>query len=223
MSSNPQPRQRSKNIMNNGSDVIICFRDVPFSSLGSPQCSTETPLGTSSQVVHVVFMFLCSYFVPLCIIGVSYVSIFGAVRRYSKRMRTRAAMTASAESLNTITTQNQVAITVFIMIIVFLVCWSPLFIYLMYLVITRAQASLGDTAGLVVASYWMAFLNSALNPYIYGVRDPRVRRVVRRALLAHFSSCRHDVTKLRARDHTTPTDVAMEGCPHPQIPSALQE
>lgn len=180
----------------------------------------KTPLRTPGQIIHATFMVAFAYFFPLCIITFSYISIFRIARKHARRLARLSVTSDSSGSLNFMSAQNQITITLFIMFVVFLICWSPYFVYLIHLATNDIEVSDESTKSLVLASYWLAFSNSVINPYIYGVRNPQVRIAARRLLSSLLRSCcdavenrerqRHrDVRNKRQRKIATSPDAAM--------------
>lgn len=99
--------------------------------------------------------------------GFSYVKIFKTARVHNRRM----SHTSITPRVSTsISSQNQIALTIFIMLVVFILCWTPYFVYVVY--IAANHVTNHQTRDLALAAYWCVFLNSALNPFIYGIRNP---------------------------------------------------
>lgn len=72
-----------------------------------------------------------------------------------------------------LSSQTQIALTVFVMLVVFMVCWTPYFVYVIYITANHRQDS--TSRELALAAYWCAFMSSTLNPFIYGIRNPSFR------------------------------------------------
>ena len=111
---------------------------------------------------------------PLCIMGFCYINIFRAARQHNIRV-SRMSLT-SIESEISLTSQKQIALTIFIMLIVFIICWTPFFSYMMYMSIQHIKTPDAFAQSLGLVSYWFAFLNSSINPFVYGVRNPLIRK-----------------------------------------------
>lgn len=101
--------------------------------------------------------------------GFAYVRIFKAAGQHNRRVILSSTNIATAALSN----QTQIAITVFIMLIVFILCWTPYFVYVIYITANHRQDAI--SRDLALAAYWCVFMNSSLNPYIYGIRNPAVR------------------------------------------------
>lgn len=119
-------------------------------------------------------MSVIGYFVPLGIMGYVYSKIFHSAKQSARRI-SRVSLT-STTSVNSFATHRKVAITVLILVILFFGCWTPYFTYVIILISYPSLTSHRHVMSLGKASYWMAFLCSALNPYIYGARNPQFRK-----------------------------------------------
>ena len=106
--------------------------------------------------------------------GFCYISIFKAARQHNIRL-SRMSL-SSIESKTSLTSQNQITLTIFILLIVFIICWTPFFSYMMYMTINHIKNPDAFVQGLGLASYWFAFLNSSINPFVYGIRNPLIRK-----------------------------------------------
>ena len=111
---------------------------------------------------------------PLCIMGFCYINIFRAARKHNIRLSRM--LLSSIESEISLTSQQQIALTIFVMLIVFISCWTPFFFYMMYMSIHHMKIPNAFAHSLGLLSYWFAFLNSSINPFLYGVRNPLIRK-----------------------------------------------
>ena len=121
---------------------------------------------------------------PLCIMGFCYINIFRAVRKHNNRL-SRMSL-SSIDSEISLSNQSQIALTIFIMLIAFILCWSPYFAYMMYMTARHVKVPDAFARNLGLASYWFAFSNSCINPFVYGIRNP----LIRKALYSRCCSCR---------------------------------
>ncbi|NXV83550.1 S1PR4 protein, partial [Atlantisia rogersi] len=125
-------------------------------------CSVLLPLYSKNYILFSVVMFSI---ILLGIIGL-YISIFQLVQASSMQTCSRHSRKRSLRLLK----------TVLIILGAFIVCWSPLFVLLLFDVFCDTQActhlhSLDWTLAL-------AMLNSGVNPVIYSLRSVEVRRAV---------------------------------------------
>lgn len=111
---------------------------------------------------------------PLCIIGFCYINVFLKARGLDIRLSRMPSSNINSES--SLSQQRQVAVTVFMRLIVFIVCWSPYFAYMMYLSARQVKSPNAFARGLGLASYWFAFLNSCINPFVCGIGDRKIRK-----------------------------------------------
>ncbi|XP_062452209.1 sphingosine 1-phosphate receptor 4 isoform X2 [Rhea pennata] len=121
-------------------------------------CSALLPLYSKNYILFSVVMFSI---ILLGIVGL-YVSIYQLVQASSKQISSRHSRKRSLHLLK----------TVLMILGVFIICWSPLFILLLFDVFCETQTcrhlhSLDWTLGL-------AILNSAINPVIYSFRSREV-------------------------------------------------
>ncbi|CAH1263060.1 CHRM4 [Branchiostoma lanceolatum] len=68
--------------------------------------------------------------------------------------------------------------TLAVVSVVFLICWTPFIT--MYLVIAACPTCISSTAFNV--SYWMAYINSGLNPIVYSLLSPEFRKAFKKVL-----------------------------------------
>ncbi|EDO32903.1 predicted protein, partial [Nematostella vectensis] len=144
------------------------------------QCGVQIPV-TPGQMIHAILVFICGYTVPLGIMGFAYVEIFKAARRHNHRL---SRVSVPSNACAPTSAQKQIAVTVFIMLVVCLLCWTPYFGYV--ITVTLSPKAVGNTAvkDLGIAAYWCAFLNSTLDPYIYGMRNPQFMAVVKETFVS---------------------------------------
>lgn len=125
-------------------------------------CSVLLPLYSKNYILFSVVMFSI---ILLGIIGL-YISIFQLVQASSKQTSSRHSRKRSLRLLK----------TVLMILGAFIICWSPLFVLLLFDVFCETQTcthlhSLDWTLAL-------AMLNSGVNPIIYSLRSVEVRRAV---------------------------------------------
>ncbi|XP_061870993.1 sphingosine 1-phosphate receptor 4 isoform X2 [Colius striatus] len=125
-------------------------------------CSVLLPLYSKNYVLFSVVMFSI---ILLGIVGL-YISIFQLVQASSRQSSSRHGRKRSLRLLK----------TVLMILGAFIICWSPLFVLLLFDVFCETQSckhlhSLDWTLAL-------AMLNSGINPVIYSLRSVEVRRAV---------------------------------------------
>lgn len=106
--------------------------------------------------------------------GFCYINIFKVAKQHNIRLSRTSISSIESESL--LTSQNQIALTIFILLIVFIICWTPFFSYMMYMSINHIKNPDAFAQSFGQASYWFVFLNSSINPFVYGIRNPLIRK-----------------------------------------------
>ena len=106
--------------------------------------------------------------------GFCYVNIFRAARKHNIRV-SRMSLTKTDREIS-LSSQSQIAMTIFVMFIVFFLCWTPYFTYMMYMTVQQVKSPDVFAQRLGLASYWCAFLNSCIDPFVYGLRNPLIRK-----------------------------------------------
>lgn len=141
---------------------------------GTTQCGVRYPT-TLEEYIYGAVVVLLGFVIPLCILGYMYFKIFHSVKRHTRRL-SRVSL-SGPNGKAPIRVHRQVAVTVFIMLIFFVVCWTPFYLYVLIVMTTeKAMRQSFHLQFLGRVGYWCAFLNSAVNPYIYGFRNPQFRK-----------------------------------------------
>ena len=179
--------------------ILVCLTSSVF--LGSTQCGVQVP-SNLGQIVFAFVALLVAYLVPLCIMGFCYVNIFSAARKHDIRL-SRMSLT-STDSGKGLSSQKQVAVTIFMMFITFIVCWTPYFAYMTYMTALQIETTVdASIQNFGLASYWCAFLNSCINPFLYGLRNPLIRQELNGKSCRRFKNCTpwHKATKRASTNH----------------------
>jgi len=157
----------------------------------------------------VTFIAVLGYYLPLLVMVSSYIRIFVLMRRRSRLVahgKKQGEMpTVSAEVSATMQPSNEpkqpkmmiaakneselararkdkkAFYTLGVLVILFLICWIPFYFYMLI------SPFIPDffPAWYVEFSYWMAYLNSAINPMLYSVNDD-FRRAIKKIVLCRF-------------------------------------
>ena len=136
---------------------------------GRTQCSVKVPRENKlSELTNCLFIIICGFVIPLGIMNFSYLKIFQTVKIHTKRVRSHSIGEEQSAFLN----ERRIIITLFIILAVFLACWTPFSVLTIYA--TLAGHELPQNFS--VAAYWMGFLNSAMNPLIYALRTKEFRQ-----------------------------------------------
>ena len=136
---------------------------------GRTQCSVKVPRDNKlSELTNCLFIIVCGFVIPLGIMSFSYLKIFQTVKIHTKRVRSHSFGEEQSAFLN----ERRITITLFIILAVFLACWTPFSVLTIYA--TLAGSELPKYFS--VAAYWLGFLNSAMNPVIYALRTKEFRQ-----------------------------------------------
>ncbi|XP_036451444.1 trace amine-associated receptor 6-like [Colossoma macropomum] len=114
----------------------------------------------SCFIVDLVFSFL----VPCCLILVLYLLIFKVARRQAKAVRavTNTASHKHGEKASS-SSETKAAKTLSIVIFVYLACWIPLYLS------SLSVESLSSSSMVWTVFIWLIYMNSSVNPLIYGI------------------------------------------------------
>ena len=130
---------------------------------GTSQCGPEFPEGITG-LIHAGYSVLVGFIIPWTVLGFCYGSIFRNIRKHGNRMSRHSSM----GQRRVFQQQKRITLTLFIVFIIFFICWSPFIIFNVF----------GFTKGFDnipiwpnALCYWMGYMNSAINPVIYGWRN----------------------------------------------------
>ena len=150
--------------------IVVLITSIP---LGSTQCGVQVP-STLGQTVYAFLVFAAAFLLPFGIMAFCYMNIFRTARSHDKRLHRMSRINNHSDV--PLSSQNQIAATIFILLIVFVLCWTPYFVYMVYMTAHMVKNPDKHLQNLGLASYWCIYLNSCLNPLVYGVRNPLIRR-----------------------------------------------
>ena len=118
-------------------------------------------------LVYLYVLAVLFYIVPVLIITVSYISIICTIKYRNK---------SSIGNCNYRINEKKSTKTIFIVILAFVICWSP------FIVTSRYNVTKGYINGSWPQNEWyytliklLTYLNSTLNPFIYAVSHPQFR------------------------------------------------
>lgn len=140
--------------------------------------------------------------------GFAYSNIFCSARQHTRRV-SRVSI-SSTSSPNSATAHRQVAVTVLILLGVFLACWFPYFMYVILVSVEKEFSTERAVLNLGNAGYWCAFASSALNPYIYGFRNPQFRKEFQ-FILCYLGCYLCPCVRLRSRSWGCSTTTGSKG------------
>ena len=129
---------------------------------GRGQCAVKIPETTGEKVTASLYV-MSGFFVPLMIMSFSYYRIMKAVSSHARRM----SRMSNSASVDRKVMQRQVAVTMIIVLIVFLICWSPFLVMSLF----GAYAPILSNPTLANIAYLLGFANSCCNPIVLGTRN----------------------------------------------------
>lgn len=141
---------------------------------GTSQCGPKFPEGVTG-VIHAGYSVLMGFIIPWTVLVICYTIIFRNITKHGKRMERNSSMGQRRVFMQ----QKRITVTLFVVFIVFFICWSPFIIFNIF----------GFTLGFEnipiwpnAYVYWMGYLNSAINPVIYGWRNRTFKKAFRAIL-----------------------------------------
>jgi hypothetical protein len=132
------------------------------------QCSPKYPDDAKSYT-HLVLAIVTCYLVPFVVIAVCSIGMFVVIRSYGKRMRN----SSTVDEDEIYAQQRHVTVTLFLVVVTFVVCWTPIVVYSIYSTVIRDEERIHHLANPIVS--WFGYLNSACNPVIYAFRSEAFR------------------------------------------------
>lgn len=144
---------------------LIGWRDVSFNSESSV-CFYNTAASEALQISHVVFVTSIDYVLPIIAVFVIYVRVFREISKHKSRIRD----TKIIDDMG-VRAKQRLVITICIILTLFFLCWTPLFIYgvLTFFVLHLPSEFLS-------AIFYCGFLFNVLFPITLAIRNPRFRR-----------------------------------------------
>ena len=163
---------------------LLNWSSYTFEGIGT-SCSVDWQSSSANSVSYTVSIFVCCFGVPLAVICVCYYQMYGIVRS----LRVKASRTWGTRSwitLKSIKTENKMAFLLLIMIIVFLVAWTP---YAVVSLISACRRSHWITPiGASIPAY-IAKSSTIYNPIIYGIVYKRFREKAKYLLCSYTCIC----------------------------------
>ncbi|XP_067946823.1 melatonin receptor type 1C-like [Watersipora subatra] len=159
--------------------LAILISSLSFGILGhfvykpfTTQCGPVYPQDVKGWINIGIVASIC-FLLPLAIIVFVYVLLFRKAHRLFTRLEDPS---YSSYSREVHVEQRRISITCIIIVVSFLICWTPIFAYLNYASFVHDKKSIPTLINPIV--YWFSYLNSAINPLIYGLRTPIFKRII---------------------------------------------
>ena len=130
----------------------------------------------SKYISYIMVLLIGALFVPTILIFYAYIQIYRLVRSNTLRMESHYQPGGGAASLNRNAemarkkSQNQVLLTSFVVVCVYLVCWTPICIVGLSSVVGSEPSR-----GVSMVAIYLMFCSSFANPIVYGILNPRFK------------------------------------------------
>ena len=125
------------------------------------------------EISYNISLMVYAFALPFLIMLFNYTAILRAFRDHSVRMlQTELIMSTSQNSMNvSVSIETKICFIVVIVVVTFLLCRTPFFIYLF--LITMRVISSSDFLGQL--AFWAIYLHSATDPFIYAFKHVEYR------------------------------------------------
>ncbi|XP_064648205.1 melanopsin-A-like [Lineus longissimus] len=132
------------------------------------QCGPEYPQDKKGYI-HVIIMTILTYVIPVFVMAFSFIQMFIEIRAFSHRLEKH----TNQDKQTIIDQQKRAIVTMFIVMVMFLLCWTPYTVYAIASSIIRDKETIPHIVNAIV--YLCGYMNSSLNPIIYGFRNRSFR------------------------------------------------
>ncbi|CAB4013972.1 high-affinity lysophosphatidic acid receptor-like [Paramuricea clavata] len=128
------------------------------------------------EMSYNITLMVYAFILPFLTMLFTYTAILRAFREHSVRMlQTELIMSTSQSSMNvSVSIETKICFTVVIVVVTFLLCRTPFFIYLF--LITMRVISSSDFLGQL--AFWAIYLHSATDPFIYAFKHVEYRETL---------------------------------------------
>ncbi|KAH6938565.1 hypothetical protein HPB50_010578 [Hyalomma asiaticum] len=140
---------------------------------GASQCGPAYPRDLK-MYSHSALITITNYFIPLGVMAFCYVNIFRVIAGHMARVKIHMGLHKS------VVQQKRINITLFLVLICFLLCWTPYMIYTFYVNSRGSKTHVPYILNPV--GYWFGYMNSACNPVIYAFRSRSFKRGYKKIL-----------------------------------------
>ena len=139
------------------------------------------------ESLYIICLGICTFLLPIAIMSYVYSRIYFVVLHHNRRLSTS---TSSSYYVAAIQQQRKTVLTFFLALIVFIICWTPFAVFMGLGASTSSRDEL--PRGLGIAAYWCGYLNSAINPYLIGLRSGRFYEAFSRFFCCLCHQCNHN-------------------------------
>lgn len=149
----------------------------------------------------ILFLCIATIFLPATIIFSCYFVIYRTVRESSRRVQGHSTLPNSTKTDDR--TESKVLKTSLVVVIVYMVCWTPLSII-------GFKEVFGSTSArwLHFVSYVLAYCSNMTNPFIYGIMNPQFKNAF--ATIMHLRESTASEARVSVSRHVVNSNVDME-------------
>nr|XP_012595090.1 melatonin receptor type 1B [Microcebus murinus] len=139
---------------------------------------------------YTVALVAIHFFLPIAVVSFCYLRIWALVLQAHRKAKSESKLCLRPSTLRSF-------LTMFVVFLIFAVCWAPLNCIGLALAINPEEMAPQVSEGLFVTSYSLAYFNSCLNAIIYGLLNKNFRREYKRILVALWNPrlCFQDASK----------------------------
>jgi len=178
--------QRSTALMIATSWVLSTLGNI-FPLIGYGRYGLNNPgdymcaLQVSSSVIQITVGGVC-VIVAAAIIIICYVGVFCTIRAHNRRVRPSEPRTLTSQTSFSVAPresrgeENQIAITLFLFVVIFAVCWSPTVVSVIINAMTGEPTS--HLAGIIRVNALVT--ETVLDPIVYAIRNKPFRQVLKK-------------------------------------------
>lgn len=164
--------------------MYFVVRQFPFGTQTVKICTLIWPVSKIRiSVVFTVFLCALGFLIPLAILAVNY---FLILKRFCKSRRAIASINGNTLTKNKRHREARdlrVIQTLVLVVVLFLLMWSPIFIVFVLIQLDGMDDKMKMSSQMFIATLAIAVCNGCLNPFVYGIRNYRIKRSVLRCLL----------------------------------------
>ncbi|XP_078347963.1 melatonin receptor type 1B-like [Oculina patagonica] len=165
------------------------------------------------DVSFIVTLCVVTIFLAAAVISWCYYTIYKTVKASAQRMQGHAAKSnVRSNAANKGGTESKVLKTSFVVVCVYMTCWTPLS------VMGFVEVFGGETPRWAhLFAYYFVFCSSLTNPFIYGIMNPQFQQTFKKIFRIRVNDVQP--VSSRANDKGTTKSTALDGQPIEDMPS----
>lgn len=132
----------------------------------------------SVSALYIIVLVMVHFFLPITIVSYCYLKIWVLVVQVWCRVKPNIHLKMKPHD-------SQNLLTMFVVFVLFAVCWAPLN-FIGFAVAVKPSLGSSIPEWLFTSSYFMAYFNSCLNAVIYGAMNQNFRKEYKRMMLTVF-------------------------------------